>query len=93
MVNERSQEAERELVLDIMTWAGSHTGFPGNGKYYWDDLLNIWLNSSWVLNGKMVLILTILAYGIESPYDINYIKQLRKVFDKYDIKNANICCG
>ncbi len=81
------KEARRRngnIVLDVLAWGAPY--WIGNGKYYSDDLPEYM--AKFIMGAKQVHDLDIDYIGIwnESPYDINYIKQLRKVLDKYNIR-------
>lgn len=72
-----------DIILDVLPWGAPY--WIGNGKFYSDDMPEY--IAQFLKGAKTVHGLDIDYVGIwnERPYNVEYIKQLRKTLDKYNI--------
>jgi len=79
-----AKKRNKDVVLDVLAWGAP--SWIGNGNYYSDDLPEYM--AKFLLGAKRVHNLDIDYIGIwnERPYNVDYIKQLKKTLNNYNLK-------
>jgi galactosylceramidase len=79
-----AKKRNKNILLDVLAWGAP--AWIGDGNYYSDDLPEYM--AKFLLGAKRVHNLDIDYIGIwnERPYNVDYIKQLKKTLNNYNLK-------